>query len=69
MASRADHYYRAEQYLDKLDKMDKDLSKVDDLTMMTNPHAVMQIKANQDYLLKRAQIHATMAAAQVEGAS
>lgn len=65
MATRAEHYQRAEEYLDQLDKIDAAVKKRED--DWVDPHTAMQINASREYMLKRAQIHATMATAQVEG--
>lgn len=65
MAQRADHYKRAEEYLAELDKIDAAFKKREG--DYVDPHTAMQVNATREYLLKRAQIHATMASAQIEG--
>ncbi len=65
MAQRAEHYAKAEYYLGELDKIDKALKKRGG--DYVDPNTAMQVNASREYLMKRAQIHATMSSAQIEG--
>lgn len=65
MAQRHDHYKRAEEFIARIDEMDASIGKL--AGQFIDTHAAAEIVATRDYLMRRAEIHATLACAQIEG--
>ena len=63
MSTREEHYRKAEEFIDALDKTDEAIREKGGII---DPYAVAQINASREYLLKRAEIHAIMAGAYVD---
>lgn len=61
--TREEHYRRAEEFIDALDKTDEAIREKGGII---DPYAVAQINASREYLMECAKIHAIMAGVSVE---
>lgn len=63
MSLRAEHYKKAEAIISELEKIDERLSG----EVYLDPQQIININATREYLMKRAELHALLAGAAVEG--